>query len=100
MNVGEYGKRIYVNCGEDISTATGVSIEMTKPDETVVELTAVIGASPVSADCGETFASNEHIYYTTINGDIDQEGTYYIRPIILINSKKLIGKQNSFEVGK
>ena len=100
MNIGEYGKRIYVNCGEDISTATGVSIELTKPDETVVELTSVIGSSPLSVDCDQTYSANEYIYYTTIDGDIDQEGTYYVRPIVLISGKKLIGKENSFKVGR
>lgn len=98
----EYGKTIYVNVGMDISTASETEILFTKPDGTTLSKLIAdgvdIGIVPVSADCS-VFAANEYIKYVTVDGDIDQSGSWNVRAIITIGSQKFVGRQTVMKVG-
>lgn len=100
MYKGEYGKGIYVNCDTDISLASTTDILITKPDGTEVTVQGTVGTTDVLADCNVTFNAYEYMYYVTVDGDIDQSGTYYFRSIVDISGVHYIGSIDSFEVFK
>ena len=64
--VGEVGTVITVDCGSDISGATGTILKVRKPDGTEVEWTATI------------YDSN-YLRYTTVAGDFNKAGTYHVQ---------------------
>ena len=65
--VGEVGTLVYVNCGEDVSSATNVSILLSRPDGTVIEKTAL----PIVFK-----ESNNYVRFSIVEGDFNQEGDY------------------------
>ncbi len=72
--VDDYGTRLIVVVEEDgepldISTATAKTLELTKPDGTVESKTAVFF----------TDGTDGKLLYTTIAGDMDVEGLWYVR---------------------
>jgi len=102
MRSGEYGINVYVNVGEDISTATEYGIEFISPSG--INLTKMsadgvtIGGSPVTADCSVIYAADEYLVYTTILGDITEAGDWLVRSIVEINSQYLLGPQQIMKV--
>jgi len=67
--VGEIGTVITVDCGCDISGATVKSLKVRKPDGTEVSWTA-------------TIYNSNYLRYTTISGDLNLAGTYYIQAYV------------------
>jgi hypothetical protein len=62
----EIGLAIILNCGQDVSGATGVKIKAKKPDKTEVEWDAEV-------------YDTKYIKYLTEDGDLDLPGTYYLQ---------------------
>ena len=69
--VDEVGTVITVDCGCDITGATGTALKVKKPDGTEVSWTATI------------YDSN-YLRYTTVSGDLDQVGVYYVQSYLTI----------------
>lgn len=81
MNVNEYGIAVLFSTGYDMSSFTTVSITFTKPDGTLLTVTNPAVSVP-NVDVTTTqgvFAAHKYLSYTTVNGDIDQAGTWTAR---------------------
>lgn len=64
--VGEYGTKIYIDCGEDVSLATSVYVMLKRPDDTILQRTA----TPTTFE-----GSTNFVVMTLQNGDLNQIGT-------------------------
>lgn len=83
--VGDIGTIIEVDCGENISAATGQKFMVKKPDGTQVDWTASI--------YGTT-----KLRHTTIAGDLSCAGKYYINPYMTLSTWTGKGKTVEFEI--
>tara|TARA_Y100000296_G_scaffold48602_1_gene55671 strand:- start:1185 stop:1499 length:315 start_codon:yes stop_codon:yes gene_type:complete len=82
------GKIIDVNVGIDITNAAALKLLVKKPDATEVEWVA----SEQQADPGV-------LRYTTVAGDLDQEGAYYLHGFVETAGGALhTGRRASFMV--
>lgn len=71
--VGDTGTLIVLDCGQDISAASARSIEVKKPDGSVVSWAAVlVGANAMS--------------YTSLLGTFDQAGTWKLQAKVTLPS--------------
>lgn len=93
----EIGKRITINVGQDISTATSVGMVFIKPDDTTLTVTATIGTTSLTTDC-DIIPANEWIYYDFVSGNLDQSGTWRIKSKVIIGSQTLYGPFDKFKV--
>lgn len=78
MNVGEFGIVFNLNVNFDLSANTSLSLEITKPNETVLTVVPTMGTVLLATDQGP-FAANQYSIYRFAAGDIDQAGTYRAR---------------------
>lgn len=69
--VNDIGTILRINCGENISSASGLTIHIKKPNGVVMTKSASL------------FGSNA-IQYTTVAGDLDIPGTYYANPAMTL----------------
>ena len=69
--LNDVGTVLEIDMKENISTATGLKLEVQKPDGTVVEWTPTI------------YGTN-YLRYTTVAGDLNKVGTYFINPKLTI----------------
>lgn len=83
--VGDVGTVITLDVGEDVSTATTMDIVYKKPDGTTGTWNA-------------TLSGTTKIQYTTVSGDIDESGKWYVHAYIVLPSWSGIGETASFEV--
>jgi hypothetical protein len=72
----------------DISTATDMSIVFRKPDGAIVEKTAEF----------LTDGTDGKLAYTTVDGDIDQKGTWKIQAKVVMPSGAWSSNIDSFKV--
>lgn len=72
----------------DISTATGLKIELKKPDGTTVEKTAALINT----------GSDGKLGYRTISGDLDQAGTWSIQAFVTTPSWSSHSAVDKFKV--
>ena len=102
LKLGEYGRVLAVDAGVDISTADSYAIEFTKPDRTVVEVTAELGIVELIVDdkdgVSQTYAANEYVTYTIEAGLIDQTGRWTYRLLAPSASLFVPGECGSVEV--
>lgn len=111
MIAGEFGKRLILVVGYDVSGNAGddgLQIELEKPDGTAVVYNKVsaspveIGASDdvVTDEKGRQYglAANMYIWRDWADGDIDQSGTYKARAVYTNGSVELRSKQICFSV--
>ena len=75
---GSYGIVMYVNCGKDISAATNAKIRIKCPGGKVIEQTA-------------TIHETNYLKYTTVDGDLDETGTYSIQSSMTLGGWTGIG---------
>lgn len=92
-NKDEYGKKIYVNFGEDISTATELTLILEpmigdSKEKTTSDGVAV-GTSNVDVD-DQTYIANEYIEYTTADGDLDYAGQWRKKGKAQLSSTNLV----------
>ena len=71
FNQDSYGKILYVNFGEDVSTATAYELEIEPQSGDVKTATPTLGTSNVVVG-DETFNANEFVKYTIIDSFFDQ----------------------------
>ena len=79
INVGEYGKAIPFDVGEDISANTN-QLYLKKPDGTILKKDAVVGTSNLQTTKG-LFLANQHVTYTPISTDFDVDGRWQTRVV-------------------
>lgn len=82
LNKGEYGDVIYVNFGQDISSATSLTIEIEpKFGEKLTKVAGdgvSVGSSNVAV-ADQIYLANRYLKYTTKSGDIDKSGQWRYR---------------------
>lgn len=88
--VGDYGTDIIVECGEDISGATGTVIKYRKPDNKTGEWVATIYDNPDSQ------YDNSCLKYTVEDGDWDLAGTWFINAFMSLTGWTGHGETDSF----
>jgi hypothetical protein len=101
MNVGEYGKYMYVNANYNMSANTGLALTITRPDKSVFTRTnpdVTISASPYSSLTMGTFAANSYLIYKFQQGDLTVEGEYLVRAIYDDSGQHLVAGGTSFTV--
>ena len=88
FNQGEYGSKIRVNLGTDISTGTSLTffMEPKAGDEKEFTTNLVVGTSNVTVD-DDSFTANEYLEYTLQDGDLDQEGQWRVRGSAIVSGE-------------
>lgn len=83
--VNDVGTIIEIDMGENIAAATGLVLEVQKPDSTLVEWTP-------------TLYGTNYLRYTVITGDLNKVGKYFINPKLTIATWTGRGDTVSFTV--
>ncbi len=84
MRVGEHGKKIRCltladgNTGYDMSDSTELTLVFTKPDGSTLTKTTATGVT-APAVAIESILASTYFEYTTIEGDIDQDGEWSVQ---------------------
>ncbi len=73
LYIGDIGTLIEIDLGENISTASGLKLEVEKPDNTRVEWTP-------------TLYGTNYLRYTTVSGDLNVAGRYGINPTFTLGT--------------
>ena len=98
----EYGKRLTLTTGYDLSGATQLMIEVQRPDGTVVIYPGQLGAMDTEMvdDRGVRYRlkANEYMYRDWADGDVDVPGRYRVRAVYVDASKELRSRQAVFQV--
>lgn len=87
--VGEVGTKIYINCGEDVSSATDVSVLLARSDGTVVQRAAIPVLYKDSAN---------YVVFTIEEGDFNQEGDYIGQVALTLGSWTGKGKEFTIHI--
>lgn len=83
--VGDIGTQIILDCGQDISAATARSIEVRKPDGSVISWPAVAsGATAIS--------------FTTAVGTLDAKGKWLLQAKVTLGSGTWLGETAALTV--
>lgn len=95
LNKDEYGQTIYVNLGQDVSTATALNFVLEPQIGDKLERSAsdgvAVGTSNITVD-DETYQANQYLEYTIKEGDMEYAGLWRIRgEATLSATKKVIG---------
>jgi hypothetical protein len=89
LNKNEYGQKIYVNMGEDISTNIAISMEIQSRIGDLKTLSSsdgvAVGTVNIDVD-DETFIANEYLEYTIKDGDLDGAGVWRKKGIVEIDA--------------
>jgi len=97
-NVGEYGIAYDVNTNYDMSAATSVVMDITRPDGSKIAAPAAVGLVDLAtADMG-TFAAKKYCTYVFKDGDLNQPGDYRVRVVYTDSTKRLIADPVAFTV--
>jgi len=83
--VGEVGTAVILDCGQDITSATNVSIAVKKPDGTKVTWVA-------------TVYNTRYLRHITITNDLDQSGLYELQSVLTLGSWTGRGETTNFVV--
>lgn len=84
VKAGDYGTRIFLDCEDDLSTATDQIIQAFRPDGLSVSWSAAIDGTGVA--------------YTTQAGDIDQRGDWRLRVQVTFPSGRWYGDWETLRV--
>jgi len=88
-NYLEYGQLIYVNFGEDISSATELTIILEPKLGTVIEETATLGTANIDVN-DEIYLANEYIKYTIQENDLEYAGLWRKKGKVKLSTANLI----------
>lgn len=80
MFVNEYGLQIQFGVSFDMSANTSLAMHFTKPDGTLLNVTAALGTVQIVTTLG-IFAANTYGTYIFQNGDVNQAGQWQVRLI-------------------
>jgi len=83
--VGDIDTEIIVNCGVDISLADPVALLYKKPDGT-------------TGSWEPTIYNSNYLKYSTIEDDLDQEGTYRVQASLTLGDWIGLGESDTFKV--
>lgn len=83
----DIGTIILINMNTDISTATGISLSIRKPDGSTDTWTP-------------TISNTYYLRYTIQSGDLDQAGKYSVQPNLTLGTWTGKGQSISFTVHK
>ena len=102
LNKGEYGQKVYVNMGEDVSSSSSISmILQPNSGERLVRDSAngvAIGATNIESD-DQNLIANEYLEYTILEGDLKYVGTWRLKgECVLTSTNKVISDYSYFEV--
>lgn len=78
---GDIGILVTVATGITLTGATPTLLNVKKPSGTTVQWTATI--DPINA---------QQLNYTTLSGDLNEAGEYFIQPNITLGSQVLLGE--------
>jgi hypothetical protein len=103
MRQNEFGNTFYVPANMDLTTATTISVTLTRP-HVVIEWTLVngditIGTVDLVVD-EVTYVAGTYVYRVLEEGDITQSGKYKVTLSALIEGKNCIGDTGCFRVTK
>lgn len=87
--VGETGTQIIVDCGQNISAATGCLLYVRKPDGTLVTWTPTI----LTLNSLPNYLS-----YSTLAGDFDQIGSYCLQSYMMLAGWSGRGETVMFQI--
>lgn len=83
--VGEEGKPLKLDAGENISAATAQSIAVRKPDGTVDSWDALV-------------VDSNFVQHVSGSGDFDQDGTYRVQAVVTIGGLERQGNTARFTI--
>jgi hypothetical protein len=88
FNKDEYGSKIRVNLGTDISSGTGLAfyLEPRYGDKKEFTTNLIVGASNITVDDYE-FLANQYLEYTFQDGDLDKKGEWRARGEALVSGE-------------
>jgi len=103
MIANEYGRRLMLTTGYDLSGNTTLRIEMQRPDGVVVVFTDVtLGVEDAevvdSRGVRHRLKAGEYMYRDWADGDITEPGKYRVRAVYMDASKELRSPQVIFPV--
>jgi len=84
---GDVGTEIIINMQRDISTATDISIKVLTPNKTQTTWTP-------------TIYNTNYLRYIIVSGDLSENGTYTLQPVLTLGSWVGSGTPVSFYVSK
>lgn len=80
--VGDIGTVILIDMGENISTATGISLKVMGPKSSV----KTNGTIKNGKTWTPSIYGTNYLKYTVLEGDLDLAGDYYINPVLTLGS--------------
>lgn len=100
LNKGEYGQKLYVNMGQDISSATGLTFILEPQGGQKLEKTSNVAVGTTNiTDGDQDLIANEYLEYTVQDGDLTYAGTWRIKgECLLTSTNKLISDYKYIEV--
>ncbi len=98
-NYKEYGSKLYVNLGTDISAGTDLKVILQPQRGKKKEFTTniVVGTSNVEVD-DQTFLANQYLTYTIQEDDLNHEGQWRVRGNALVSSELIKGDYRKITV--
>ena len=102
LNIGEFGQKVYVNMGEDVSSASTLSFILEPQSGEKLTKAAADGVAVGSANIDyedQTFIANEYLEYTIKEGDLTYAGTWRLKgECLLTTTNKVISDYSYIEV--
>lgn len=104
LNKNEYGQKVYVNMGEDVSTATTITMilqpQIGEKLEKVAADGVAVGSTNITVD-DENLIANEYLEYTIKEGDLSYSGMWRKKgEAQLTSTNKVISNYSKFEVNE
>jgi hypothetical protein len=98
LNKGEYGQKVYVNMGQDVSTSTENTFILQPQIGEKLTRTGVVGSTNITVDDQDLIA-DEYLEYTIQSGDLTYAGTWRMKgECLLTSTNKLISDYTILEV--
>lgn len=102
LNIGEFGQKVYVNMGEDVSSATTLTFKLQPQSGETLERGSTDGVAVGTANLeyeDQTFIANEYLEYTIKDGDLTYAGTWRLKgECLLTTTNKVISDYSYIEV--
>jgi len=99
LNVNEWGARLFVYAGFDLSGASGLVLELIRPDTSIISVRPSLQTAGTTTSGGESWGGNQYVLYVTEQGDLDQVGTWGARIIYSDAVQSIPTDIGSFNVG-
>lgn len=104
LNKNEYGQKVYINIGEDVSSASSITIKLQpQKGETLTKGSTdgvAVGSTNITVNNTDLIA-NEYLEYTIKEGDLTYAGTWRIKGEAQLSAtNKVISNYSYFEVNE